>query len=750
MKTALTLFLQVALAICSLSPFGYAEIVRVGTGSYSTIVPAAAQTPAATILRTDKIPGPMPSNDWWSSSAWPGGTFAQYPHPLAVKVESSGLRIYYPGPSIRADKTAVFGFIPGGKDDFILGHSAVAQFSRPLVDGFSDWFVDLLFATNQNSMRLSFGHGSPFVYAVYTGGRPILTFAEAATIWSGDAHSATLGVSIHGRHYGLFAPTGSSWSGLGSSVLACDSKDKQYFSVAILPDNEPATLALFQRHAHAHVTGTQVDWKYDPAMAAVTTQFTFQTTPLEGAESGTLFTLYPHQWRHAETQLLPYSYNSVRGTMKLAEGKSFSTRTHFTGILPALPNVGGCDAASVASSLATDLARPAGDATDTYWASKQLGRLANLIPIAEIYGLPEADTLREKVQLKVEGWLSALDGEGHTKSNGMFCYNTNWGTLIGYPASYGSDKDLNDHHFHYGYLLKAAAEVARHDPSWAKADRWGGMVELLIRDFASPDRHDSMFPFLRNFDPYAGHSWASGHAQFGDGNNNESSSEAMNAWTGLILWGEASGNPKLRDLGVWLYTTEMQAIQEYWFDVTGENHPSTYTPSVMTMIWGGKSANGTWFTADPQLVHGINWLPIHGGSLYLGHFPSYAAKNYEALVAEHGNDHWNNWPDLIWMYRALSDPADAIRLLNAAPANTKLEDGNSWTNARHWIYNLQKLGAPAPDITCSETLAAVFRRGTSLTYVAFNAKENPRTVHFSDGQQFQMKALGYTVKTNGK
>ena len=84
-------------------------------------------------------------------------------------------------------------------------------------------------------------------------------------------------------------------------------------------------------------------------------------------------------------------------------------------------------------------------------------------------------------------------------------------------------------------------------------------------------RNDPLFPFLRNFDPYAGHSWASGHAKFGDGNNNESSSEAMNAWGGLILWGEATGDRTIRDLGIYLYTTEMYGINEYWFDVYGEN-----------------------------------------------------------------------------------------------------------------------------------------------------------------------------------
>ena len=263
----------------------------------------------------------------------------------------------------------------------------------------------------------------------------------------------------------------------------------------------------------------------------------------------------------------------------------------------------------------------------------------------------------------------------------------------------------------------------------------------MIRDFASPNRRDPMFPFLRNFDPYAGHSWASGHARFGDGNNNESSSEAMNAWCGLILWGEATGDTALRDLGVYLFTTEMNAIQEYWFDVHGENFPKTYPASVVTMIWGGKGANATWFSADPQLVHGINLLPIHGGSLYLGLYPEYVEKNYRALVAEHKSDAFTSWPDITWMYRALTNAPDAVRLCEAAGAGAKIEGGNSAANLAHWIYNLQKLGQVERSVTADHPLFAVFRNGNTRHYTAWNMSQEPRTVKFSDG---------YVLKVEGK
>ena len=53
------------------------------------------------------------------------------------------------------------------------------------------------------------------------------------------------------------------------------------------------------------------------------------------------------------------------------------------------------------------------------------------------------------------------------------------------------------------------------------------MVNLLVRDAATSDRNDPMFPYLRNFSPYAGHCWANGVASLPQGNDQESTAETM-------------------------------------------------------------------------------------------------------------------------------------------------------------------------------------------------------------------------------
>lgn len=710
-------------------------LVSAGAGSYTTALPVGAKSPPAIIYRTAKAGPKMPSNDWWSSLAFASNSFTHFPHPLAVKTEPAGLRIGYPGATITANKSGIFG---NGGTDLVLGHSAEASFTKALVDGWSDWFVDVLFATNGHSMRVSYGHGSPFVFVVYAGGHARITFSKEPEILTGKETSPTLGATIGGRHYGLFGPSGAKWKGIGTPVLECESP-QPYFSVALLPDGAASTLELFARHAHAHVTDSRVMWSYDETSSSVTTTFRVTTQPREGTEKGTIFALYPHQWRNPPTPLLPLDYGSVRGRMKLAAGSEFVTRMIFPGVLPSLPEVGGVERARMAELLRPEIEKGRTNVADTYWNGKEFGKLATLIPIAEQYELKDqADLLRSRLRGQLENWLKATEDSGQLKRKGLFYYDARWGTLIGYPASYGSDVELNDHHFHYGYFIKAAAEIARHDPAWAADSRWGTMIRLLIRDIASPDRNDPLFPFLRCFDPYAGHSWASGHARFGDGNNNESSSEAMNAWCGLILWAESIGDKPLRDLGIYLFTTEMNAIHEYWFDVHGDNFPKTYPASVVTMIWGGKGANATWFSADPQLVHGINFLPMHGGSLYLGLFPEYAARNHLALVTERGGDQFTSWADILWMYRALSDATDAVKLHQTSGPTAKTEGGNTAANTAHWIYNLQKLGRPERGITADHPLYAVLRHGNTRHYAAWNTGSTPRTVRFSDSFALQV------------
>lgn len=720
------------------------DVVQVGAGGYRRTRPQPCKPLPDMVHKTENLTGPVITGQWWSSLLWQRKKFSQplFAHPQVVACTTSGLTVGYPGSQIHGNAAGIFGAGVGPEGDLRLGHSAAQTFTQALCDGYSDWFVSALFSSGPARMRVSFGHGSPFVYCLYAEGNPTVSFKRRPQLWAGTDQDAVLGLTADGHHYGLFGPTGSTWTGLDGTTWTNHARGKPYFAVALLPNDQPATLAAFRKFAYNHVTDTQVIYRTEAGLVRATYRPTLKA--YEGETSGTIFALYPHQWKYTSAKLTDLTYGSVRGTMKVAIGESFATAVPIQGVLPLLPPEGVQDKARMLGYLQAERAKiRRGDFTDTYWEGKFLGRLATLSGIAEATGdaaLQQA--FLDEIKRRLENWFTASPG----KEQPVFYYNAVWNTLIGSRPSYGSDSSLNDHHFHYGYFIRAAAEVARVDRAWA--EKWAPMVNLLIRDIASPDRHDALFPYLRCFDKYAGHSWASGDANFADGNNQESSSESMNAWYGLILWGQALGDTTIRDTGLFLYNTERTAVEEYWFDVSGTNYPPDYPNVALGMCWGGKGAFGTWFSGDIDCIHGINWLPFTPASIYMGRHPDYVKKNHDRIVEKRsgGRDYNNGWGDLVIMFQALSDPAAAARYIDAKP-DCKLEEGNSHAFMYHWIYTLQNLGRNDSGVTADYPLVNVYQKGQQRSYAAYNYLATPLTVKFSDGTTLVAKPQSLTVKT---
>lgn len=87
-------------------------VVRLGAGSYAAVLPPGAKEPPQVIYETANVRGPMPTGDWWSSLAWLPFSERQYPHPLAVQAEPAGLRVFYPGARVTANRVGIFAAMP--------------------------------------------------------------------------------------------------------------------------------------------------------------------------------------------------------------------------------------------------------------------------------------------------------------------------------------------------------------------------------------------------------------------------------------------------------------------------------------------------------------------------------------------------------------------------------------------------------------------------------------------------------------
>jgi hypothetical protein len=406
-----------------------------------------------------------------------------------------------------------------------------------------------------------------------------------------------------------------------------------------------ALLELFRSRAYAFPTdppadpakgcvgSTEVDPTFDPATGLLTTQYRVYTTLKEPGPAdkpnvnSTLVTLYPHQFKNldaASAQALAASpaatFVSPKGQLRLlvpqssaiADGLAASTfattLTYRGGVLPALPS--GITNPADNDILLKYLARVAANPYDqllvdpvtktsgagnffsqggAYESGKRALRVANLLPLFDM-ATPTAqypaaniaamrNTLIDQVKRHLADWFDASDYK-------FFLHDTVWDTVLPYPDDgFFAIQTNNDHHFHFGYFLKAAALVARYDPAFVGDAQFGPILTLLARDVANMDRTDARFPFLRNFQPYLGHNYADGVGKDDQGNNQESSSEAMNFSTGLILLGEAmmavdaTAGRQLRDAGIYLFATEEQSIGQYWFNVDGDNFPADFTDS---------------------------------------------------------------------------------------------------------------------------------------------------------------------------
>lgn len=719
-----------------------AEVVYVGSGGYRTTVPSHCKPLPKKIYKTGNVTGPTLTSQWWSSLIWQKYSQNMFAHPAFMRCDADGLVVGYQGGHIHGNGVGIFGNADLVKGDFKIHHSEVSNFPDANCDHYSDWFVTAAFEFEDQSLKTSFGHGSPYVYGLIEGGDPEIRFSAKPNFWSGSTGDSVIGVSIHGHHYGLFGSEGSSWEGIGTDILTNTNRKHAHFSIAVLPDNKVETLRLFEKYAHAHVTDTRLEWTVEDGKVDAKYHITCQ--PKEGDETNTLYSLYPHQWKYTHSELTEMSYDSVRGKMKVAIGNGFSTVIPIQGVLPLFPSSGIRDKEVMLGLLENEAFKFKKEYADTYWEGKYLGSLTSLSGTSEAVGSKELQTVfLNEIQGRLENWFSAKAN----KNQPVFYYDNNWGTLVGSRPSYGSDMPINDHHFHYGYFIRAAAEIARVNPDWAK--EWGPMVRLLIRDIASPNRNDKEFPYLRCFDRYAGHSWASGDANFADGNNQESSSESLNAWYGMMLWGEITGDKAIRDLGIALFNTERVAVEEYWLDVSETNYPSGFPNVALGMIWGGKGAFQTWFSGEIDFIHGINWLPFTPASVHLGRHPDYVEKNYQMILSKRkgGKDFNTDWGDLVLMFGALNDPAPAIAHLDSEP-ECKIESGNSRAFMEHWIGTLHKFGHIDNKTTSAHQFTNVFSNKGKLTYVAYNFSDEPISVNFSDG--YVLKAAPRSLSVSEK
>ena len=730
--------------ICSISTF--AQVVNVGSGSYTRTFPGTDVAgrnsfPSGSPLTVGNAANkPVPTNDWWSNKVKNNHSDNLFNYPFTLKTINNGLVVSY---------------IPWGVIDNILpvvvGVSDLNA-SAAKVSDFSDWTVSLNWKDVGHDFTATSGIGMPFLYFTKDSNDIALITVNEGNVTIDNEKLIILNAR-NNADFVVYGPSGSVWTKSGNNYTST-LNGKNYWSLGFIPltaSNVNTVANEYKKFAYVFPKNTIANWIYNESTSIVRTNFIVETEVKEGTDTTMLIGLLPHQWAHlapGTPALNGYSYAGVRGQIKTTAANSFSVENKFYGILPTLPYVDNLSSGFSPMKLKEKVDAIKNDGlatwTDSYNEGQVMNRLIQTARIAELAkDTASLNIILKTIKDRLENWLTVKPGEVAF----LFYYNQNWSTLIGYPAGHGQDGNINDHHFHWGYFIHAASFLEQFEPGWK--DKWGAMVNLLVKDAANDNRNSTDFPYLRNFSPYAGHCWANGFATFPQGNDQESTSESMQFNSSLIHWGEVTDNKAIRDLGIYLYTTEQTAIEEYWFDMKDRNFGPSQQYSLVSRVWGNSYDNGTFWTADIAASYGIEMYPIHGGSLYLGQDTNYVKTLWAEIEKNTGilsnqvND--NLWHDIYWEYLAFINPQKAINLYNSFPGRN-LKFGVSDAQTYHWLHAMNVLGNVSNSITSNHPLAAVFIKNGVKTYVAHNYKNTPITVTFSDN--FTLNVPAKSMVTN--
>lgn len=611
-------------------------------------------------LAKDLIP---PTNKWFSSVVFSKEPQPIYAYPMTFKPTSQGFETSYPNISGTAD--AIFQI---HHPDIIVDMGADSY----QVDAYDELTVKIGYynSAKEKIATVTVAHGSPYLFIETTQSTKIAI--ENVTPGQ-QANTNFFSIKRGDRTYEVTSDDDLETTNNSISSDIPAGKTVSVFAAPTGTDTNELRAAALRPLTNSTVS-------YSESSQGIKTTLGLKT---KGNEP-TVFAALPHQ-KFENATAIGGTYQSLYGTMQLYSGNDFS----YTSATPELPEkldlsrLSSDKKTELTTQVKADIAATTLNKTDSYFAAKELYRAANLVELADQLQLnEERDGLVQMMSNRLNEWFTVSKNPADTAR--YFYYDTTIKGVVGVEPAFGSDK-FNDHHFHYGYFIYAASITAKYNPDFLAKNR--DMVDVLVADLVGSDV-SAVFPKSRVFDPYVAHSWASGYGDFADGNNQESVSEAVNAWYGMYLWSKVTNNEPMQRQSKWLYANESQSALNYWF--LKEGAPAKeYPHPFVSLIWGGKLDYSTFFSPRPQAKLGILLIPMSPGQAYLKQSGP-QIKKFLASVQPSAEDFHGQFGDYLLMFESLADPVSAAsKAKQLLP--TDIDDGNSRSYTLAWIYsNLEK------------------------------------------------------------
>jgi len=587
----------------------------------------------ATLPSSSRLRTVYKTNSWFSS-AYHFPSYPLFAFPGAYKFSEQGLSVAYPLPN--ATQNAVFGVFDEWCHLNIGGKVTDAK-----ITGYGDWNVEIAVVEPLGTWQVSLIQGFPFAYLSMPQ-KNLHIFCRSVTI-----AKTQKGVLVtRGQQRMIIEGNGATSVDLRSATDVDLASDRKQYRIAFLPSGDDQ-VALFEKQAWQPIKQTRMEWQVDPSKKVIQTTYRWIT----GTNQPLLFTIWPHMQVVSPSLSQRGSYQTVYGELRLVEGNAFTTVLPFPDLPETFSKVTNASyQEAIRSQVQKDTLLYMDVKSDpppgVYFRGTWLGGLTSLIQLADLYDLRvEREQLLNKLEEVIK--MSVTN----------FTYNPTLHLYVATNAEFGNEKG-NDHHFHYGYYIRAAAVLLRFRPYLSKG--LSPVIGEMVDDIASTNRDQERYPFLRTFSPYEGHSWADGEAKFDDGNNQESTSEALNAWYAVAIWGKITKNSQTEQTGTWLFAQELRAAQVYWFGINNP-FPNGYQHQMASLVWGGKREFATWFSPDPMHIYGIQLLPITPASGYLATLANQRTiGEIQALVKEPQK---HEWGDLYTSFLSFFDKKGAQTLL---------------------------------------------------------------------------------------
>jgi endo-1,3(4)-beta-glucanase len=267
-------------------------------------------------------------------------------------------------------------------------------------------------------------------------------------------------------------------------------------------------------------------------------------------------------------------------------------------------------------------------------------------------------------------------------------YEKSWRGVVSRAGMENAGADFgngyyNDHHFHYGYFVYAAAVIGYLDPTWLQQGKNRAWVNTLVRDFANPV-NDEEFPFFRSFDWFHGHSWAKGLFESGDGKDEESTSEDSFASYALKMWGRISGDVNLEARGNLMLAIQARVFQTYFLmENNNTAQPRRIVPNKVTGItFENKVDHATYFGMNPEYIQGIHIIPLAPPSTLI-RTPTFVKEEWEAYFSGGRVDQaGGGWRGILCANLAIIDPRRAYEFFSQTDFDWSWLDGGA---SRTWL-----------------------------------------------------------------